>query len=814
MRTQSAKAYANLPTKKVVKHARQEYAILHALELKQKEQSSCLEAIHLEENKSGSMVNQSQVNFEDYSDFLEPDSPLDALQSKQVKQASLSAMPRNNLDCTGISFEKETKLQAAQHIYESKDGHCHYVSIISDNACSTLSKHMDDKSFLHPDSHMEESTLTDFSPVHSSSSTKKFHREMVGRGSNFPIEGQVTLTSKEGLDETRFSRYLCQPDSVEQKHGNCNCSRSFLETSDTGTALMHGIAFEDKVHSSKELRAKKVTNNTYEESVSSEKGDELWFIFQCNAIKEQGIQAVMAIGGEWLLEVSKTANTSRDAFSALQLGLLSPVYLRLLFECMGATCIKLGQFISSTPTLFSADYVTKFQNCFDKAPAVPFQEIDAIIRDELTLPLEIAYEYIDQVPIALASITQAHGTRLKGSQKEVVFKILKPGIEDFFIADPNFLHEVARIVEFLNPQISCTSLIDLDSIRSLFCSLETSLITALNIWFGNLLSCETFHVDVHAGNLWLLHDGRIGFLDLGIVGHISPNSRLKIMLDDEDMPCKWYNLIGNLPEPPPPALNPETREPLKLKDFFPLFPKEMIMQEASQRRYIDIPEEVLEVYKRWRSKPLFKENKLEKMLGTPSRIYYKYEGVKSLCEVWQVRASYDQKTYRKMMIETWGAKVHPSPSDLTNAGHFILSKDPNSPGSLGIAISEAEEMALANADTKYSLGSVLNHVLLHQTIIGEEFIKRMAILGETPDIIVGCTGGGSNFAGLSFPFIRETLAGNINHTIRVVEPAACPLTKGVYVYDYAHITGMTPLLKMHSLGHDFIPDPIHARGLH
>eukprot|EP01018_Ginkgo_biloba_P014702 Gb_27242 [translate_table: standard] len=245
------------------------------------------------------------------------------------------------------------------------------------------------------------------------------------------------------------------------------------------------------------------------------------------------------------------------------------------------------------------------------------------------------------------------------------------------------------------------------------------------------------------------------------------------------------------------------------------------------------------------------------MLGTPSRIYYKYEGVspagshkpntavpqawynaqegvKSLvtetgagqwgsalafacslfdlqCEVWQVRASYDQKPYRKMMMETWGAKVHPSPSDLTNAGRFILSKDPNSPGSLGIAISEAVEMALANEDTKYSLGSVLNHVLLHQTIIGEECIKQMAILGETPDIIVGCTGGGSNFAGLSFPFIREKLAGNINPTIRAVEPAACPsLTKGVYGYDYADTAGMTPLLKMHSLGHDFIPDPIHA----
>ncbi|XP_057861317.1 uncharacterized protein LOC131069780 [Cryptomeria japonica] len=339
-----------------------------------------------------------------------------------------------------------------------------------------------------------------------------------------------------------------------------------------------------------------------------------------------------------------------------------------------------------------------------------------------------------------------------------------------------------------------------------------------------------------------------------------PKSKQKIVLDDDNMPHKWYNLIADLSEPPPPALNPLTHEPLKPEDLIPLFTEELIMQETSQERYIDIPHEVLQVYKHWRPTPLFRAGRLEKMLGTPARIYYKYEGVSSAgshkpntavpqawynakagvkklvtetgagqwgsalafacslfslqCEVWQVRASYDQKPYRKIMMETWGAKVHPSPSDLTKVGRIILDKDPNSPGSLGIAVSEAVEMALGDAGTKYSLGSVLNHVLMHQTIIGEECIKQMEIFGEKPDIIIGCTGGGSNFAGLAFPFIREKLAGNMNPAITAVEPAACPsLTRGIYGYDYADTAGMTPLLKMHSLGHDFIPDPIHAGGL-
>ncbi|KAH6832182.1 tryptophan synthase beta type 2 [Perilla frutescens var. hirtella] len=327
-----------------------------------------------------------------------------------------------------------------------------------------------------------------------------------------------------------------------------------------------------------------------------------------------------------------------------------------------------------------------------------------------------------------------------------------------------------------------------------------------------------------------------------------------------EIPNQWYNLIADLPVKPPPYLHPKTFEPVKPEDLSPLFPDELIKQEATMERFIDIPEEVLDVYKLWRPTPLIRAKRLEKLLDTPARIYYKYEGVspagshkpntavpqvwynakagvKSVvtetgagqwgcslafacslfglnCEVWQVRASYDQKPYRKLMMQTWGAKVHPSPSTITEAGRRMLEKDPLSPGSLGIAISEAVEVAATNADTKYCLGSVLNHVLLHQTVIGEECIKQMEAIGETPDVIIGCTGGGSNFGGLAFPFIREKLSGKMNPIIRAVEPAACPsLTKGVYAYDYGDTAGMTPLMKMHTLGHDFIPDPIHAGGL-
>ncbi len=334
----------------------------------------------------------------------------------------------------------------------------------------------------------------------------------------------------------------------------------------------------------------------------------------------------------------------------------------------------------------------------------------------------------------------------------------------------------------------------------------------------------------------------------------------KIQLEESEMPTAWYNVIPDLPEPPPPPLHPATHEPVGPDALSPLFPMALIGQEVSQDSYIDIPGEVLDVYRLWRPSPLYRARRLEKALGTPARIYYKYEGVSPAgshkpntavaqafynasegtkkittetgagqwgsalafatsqygidCEVWQVRASYDQKPYRKTMMEVWGATVHPSPSELTEAGRNILAQDPDSTGSLGIAISEAVEMAVKDPDTKYALGSVLNHVLMHQTVIGEEALLQLAKVGETPDLLVGCTGGGSNFAGLSFPFLREKLAGRMNPTIRCVEPAACPsLTKGEYRYDFGDTVGMTPLVKMHTLGHDFVPDPIHAGGL-
>ena len=334
----------------------------------------------------------------------------------------------------------------------------------------------------------------------------------------------------------------------------------------------------------------------------------------------------------------------------------------------------------------------------------------------------------------------------------------------------------------------------------------------------------------------------------------------KILLDESEMPTRWYNIIPDLPEPPPPVLHPGTHEPIGPEDLAPLFPMSLIMQEVSTDSYINIPEEVLDVYRVWRPSPLYRAHRLEKALGTPAKIYYKYEGVSPAgshkpntavpqafynaaegvrrlttetgagqwgsalafacaqfgleCEVWQVGASYRQKPYRKSMMEVWGAKVHSSPSELTQAGLAILKEHPDSPGSLGIAISEAVEMAAQADDTKYALGSVLNHVLLHQTVIGEEALLQLAKVGDTPDIIVGCTGGGSNFGGLSFPFLRDKLAGKIDPTIRCVEPAACPsFTKGEYRYDFGDTAGMTPLVKMHTLGHDFIPEAIHAGGL-
>ncbi|MEI6374930.1 MAG: TrpB-like pyridoxal phosphate-dependent enzyme [Actinomycetes bacterium] len=334
----------------------------------------------------------------------------------------------------------------------------------------------------------------------------------------------------------------------------------------------------------------------------------------------------------------------------------------------------------------------------------------------------------------------------------------------------------------------------------------------------------------------------------------------KYQLDESQMPTAWYNIIPDLPEPPPPPLHPGTHEPVGPEDLMPLFPMALIMQEVSQDRYIEIPGAVQDIYRQWRPSPLFRAHRLEKLLDTPARIYYKYEGVSPAgshkpntsvpqayynavegirklttetgagqwgtalafacalfgleCEVWQVGASYDAKPYRRLMIEAFGGEVHRSPSDLTNAGRMLGANPANQSGSLGIAISEAVEAAVADPTVRYALGSVLNHVLLHQTIIGEEALKQMAMAGDDPTLIVGCTGGGSNFAGLSFPFLREKMAGKINPRILAAEPASCPsLTRGVYAYDFGDTAGMTPLMKMHTLGHDFVPDPIHAGGL-
>ncbi len=341
---------------------------------------------------------------------------------------------------------------------------------------------------------------------------------------------------------------------------------------------------------------------------------------------------------------------------------------------------------------------------------------------------------------------------------------------------------------------------------------------------------------------------------------MSPTADHKILLAESDLPTRWYNVLHDLPTPPPPVLHPGTGQPVGPEDLAPLFPMDLIMQEVSQEQYVEIPGEVLDVYRLWRPSPLFRAHRLEKALGTPARIYYKYEGVSPAgshkpntavpqayynkqagisklttetgagqwgtalafacsqydleCEIWQVRASYDQKPYRRIMMETFGGVVHPSPSDLTEAGRSILAQHPDSTGSLGIAISEAVEVAAQRADTNYALGSVLNHVLLHQTVIGEEALLQLAMVGETPDLLVGCTGGGSNFGGLAFPFLREKWAGRMAPVVRAVEPASCPsLTQGTYAYDFGDTLGMTPLMKMHTLGHDFIPDPIHAGGL-
>ncbi len=333
----------------------------------------------------------------------------------------------------------------------------------------------------------------------------------------------------------------------------------------------------------------------------------------------------------------------------------------------------------------------------------------------------------------------------------------------------------------------------------------------------------------------------------------------KTILSEKELPTHWYNVQADLPKALDPALHPGTKQPAGPQDFAPIFPMELIKQEVSQDRYIEIPDEVLEIYKLWRPTPLYRATRLERALGTPAKIFYKYEGnspagshkpntavaqayynkqegIKRLttetgagqwgsalamacnfmgleCKVYMVKVSYHQKPYRRSLMEVWNAKVVPSPSQDTNSGKQILEQDPDSPGSLGIAISEAVEDAATHDDTKYSLGSVLNHVLTHQTVIGQEVKAELEKLDAYPDMIIGCVGGGSSFAGISFPFIKDKLDGKKLQFI-AVEPEASPsITRGKFVYDFGDTIGLTPLIKMHTLGHTFVPPTIHAGGL-
>jgi tryptophan synthase beta chain len=333
----------------------------------------------------------------------------------------------------------------------------------------------------------------------------------------------------------------------------------------------------------------------------------------------------------------------------------------------------------------------------------------------------------------------------------------------------------------------------------------------------------------------------------------------KILLSEKEIPARWYNITPDLPEQMPPPIHPGTGQPIGPADLSPIFPMELIRQEVSADRWIEIPDEIIDAYRIYRPTPLHRAHRLEKALKTNARIYYKNEsvspagshkpntaipqayynmkeGVKRIstetgagqwgssiafacqifgmkCTVYMVKVSYEQKPYRKILMQTWGAEVHSSPTNLTNAGRKILGEDPDSQGSLGIAISEAVEDAATHDDAKYSLGSVLNHVLLHQTVIGLETKKQLELAGEKADVLIGCVGGGSNFAGLAFPFIPDKLKGG-DMRIIAVEPSACPtLTKGVYTYDFGDTVGLTPLVKMYTLGHTFVPPGIHAGGL-
>jgi tryptophan synthase beta chain len=333
----------------------------------------------------------------------------------------------------------------------------------------------------------------------------------------------------------------------------------------------------------------------------------------------------------------------------------------------------------------------------------------------------------------------------------------------------------------------------------------------------------------------------------------------KILLSEDRLPKQWYNIIPDMPGPLAPVIHPGTMQPVTPDDLLPLFPMGLIEQEVSQQRWIDIPEPVREIYQLWRPAPLFRAHRLEKALGTPCKIYYKYEGgspagshkpntaipqayynkiagTKRIasetgagqwgssialacqmfgleCTVYMVKVSFSQKPYRKSMMELWGANVIPSPSNQTNAGRSILAAHPDSNGSLGIAISEAVEDAATRDDTRYALGSVLNHVCLHQTIIGIEAKEQLALVGDYPDVVIGCHGGGSNFAGIGFPFAADKAAGK-NVRILAIEPTSCPtLTKGVYAFDYGDTAKMAPVAKMYTLGHDYMPPGIHAGGL-
>ncbi|MFO7787667.1 MAG: TrpB-like pyridoxal phosphate-dependent enzyme [Halospina sp.] len=334
----------------------------------------------------------------------------------------------------------------------------------------------------------------------------------------------------------------------------------------------------------------------------------------------------------------------------------------------------------------------------------------------------------------------------------------------------------------------------------------------------------------------------------------------KFLLDESRIPTHWYNLQADLPEPLPPVLNPATQEPVTPTDLEPLFPASLIEQEVTTEREVPIPEPVRDVYRQWRPAPLYRAHALEKALGTPARIYYKYEGVSPAgshkpnsaipqaffnreagirrlttetgagqwgtslsyagalmdmdVQVFQVRVSYDQKPYRRAVMETYGARCIASPSNQTEFGRSVLAENPEHTGSLGIAISEAVELAARDPNTKYALGSVLNHVLLHQTVIGQETMEQMTMADDWPDVIVGCTGGGSNFAGFAFPFIGQSLRGGDSPRVVAVEPSSCPtLTRGQYAYDYGDTAKMTPLTRMHTLGSGFTPPGFHAGGL-